>query len=132
MSPTNRDITFTRPFVIIEDFSVISDEREVLISMGSVFCLQTIEFNVTFQMWTIQMVLIEYNKNDVKQLKIDPLTHEVSLETYQDRPNNIDPNDEYPLFTAALSDTISVQNYVKLEKNKHEIIQQQTDELKKE
>jgi hypothetical protein len=99
--------------------------------MGSVFCLQSVEFNKEISVWIVRMILVEHNKDDVKQLKFNPSTHSVSFETYQGTPSSFD-NGVHPLFYAAMHDTIMVHSYIRSEKNTCQTIQQETEELKKE
>jgi hypothetical protein len=129
----DRTLICTRAYASIEHLSAIPDEREVLIAMGSVFRLESVEFDESIQIWVIRMMLMEHNKDDVKKLIINPNTHEVSFITYQGKENSIDDDDSvHPLFAAAMQDTIMVHQYVKDNDNTMKTIQDETARLTNE
>ena len=127
----DRTLVHIRPFACAEHLSVIPAEREVLISMGSVFRLESIEFNESSQVWIITLILIEFDKDDVKSLRINPTTNEIPLVPYRKEKRAIDDEDGVrPLFRAAMHDTLLVNEYVKKENKQNETIEQEAGRLK--
>ena len=112
----DRSLIYIRSYASIEHLSVIPGEREVLITMGSVFRLQSIEFDSSIDVWIINLLLIEHDKDDVKKLKINSQTNDISFVTYQEIDNPIDDeNSVHPFFAAAMHDTLLVHQYMNKE-----------------
>ena len=133
----DRTQVYTRACASVDHLSIIPDERAVLIALGSVFCLQPVEFDESIQTWIIRMMLIEHNKDDVKQLNVNADTHQVSFLTYRGKENSIDNNTDdsasvHPLFAAAMKNTIMVHHYIKDNDNTMETIQDEATRLTKE
>ncbi|CAF2124098.1 unnamed protein product [Rotaria magnacalcarata] len=127
----DRTLLYIRPFASIEHLSVIPQEREVSISIGSIFRLHSVEFVESIQVWIIKMTLIEFDRDDIKSLRIYSAAHQVSLDIYRKEKSSIDDEDAAaPFFCAAIHYTIMVNEYAKLENNRTELIQQETDRLK--
>ena len=51
----------SKPFADISQYSYLQDEREVLISMGTMFRLDSIEFNEILSVWIAELSLCEYD-----------------------------------------------------------------------
>ena len=127
----DRTLVHIRPFACVEHFSVIPAEREVLISMGSVFRLESIEFSESSQVSIITLILVEFNKDDIKSLRINPTTNKVSLVPYEEEERPVNNEDSVPpFFRAAMHDTFLVNEYIKEENEQNETIEQEASRLK--
>jgi hypothetical protein len=58
----------TRPFAYVGSYSAMSDELEVLISMGTIFKLMSVTHNSNNDMWVIVLDLCQQHSRDIKNL----------------------------------------------------------------
>jgi len=61
-------IVTTKPFADIRKYSAYPDEAEVIFMLGSIFRLQSIDYNDDNDVWIIQMSLCSDEEHDLKQV----------------------------------------------------------------
>lgn len=61
----------TKSFANISAYSEYKDESEVLFMLGTIFHLNSVDFNNDLQVWCIQMTLCSDDEHDLKQVLID-------------------------------------------------------------